>query len=664
MSKVFEMIDDLQAKILAEGEESKKMYQEFAEFCEDRSAELNNGIKEGKSQSAELKAIIEQETAQADSLTEKISELSSSVATNKADLKAATEIRNKEQKHFLTEEKELMEVVGTLSNALAILESEMKSGGASMMQINNAKTLSQALDTMVAASMFSAQDASRLTALVQAQQESEDGDENLNLGAPAASAYKSHSGGIVDVIANMKEKAETQLESARAKESDNQHNFNMLKQSLEDDIKFAGQELDEAKRDLAKSEEKKGDAQGDLEVTSKTRQESTNAEAQLHRDCMAKASEYEAEVNSRNEELKAIATAEKALKETTGGATKMVYGFRQVSLLQVDRSHLSTSTDLANFEVVRYIKDLSRKQKSAVLAQLAQRLSSAIRASNEIGEDPFAKVKAMIIDLIAKLEAESQDDATKAAYCQKEMTNASAKKGDTTSEYEKLTTSLDSMTSRSAKLTEEVATLKKSLSELASTQAEMDKIRKEEKALYIKQKGDLEKALDGVRLALKVLNEYYAGAASTSKANTSGGIISLLEVVESDFSKNLVEINSAEATAASEYEAETKENQIQKVAEQQDDKYKSREIVTLTKLIAEAKSDKSGVQDELDAVNDYLAKLKKQCTVMPASYEERKAKREAEIQGLKDALNILRDETVFVQRMSHRRALRGIKPHA
>jgi len=299
-----------------------------------------------------------------------------------------------------------------------------------------------------------------------------------------------------------------------------------------------------------------------------------------------------------------------------------------------------------------------------VLAQLAQRLSSAIRASNEIGEDPFAKVKAMIIDLIAKLEAESQDDATKAAYCQKEMTKASAKKGDTTSEYEKLTTSLDSMTSRSAKLTEEVATLKKSLSELASTQAEMDKIRKEEKALYIKQKGDLEKALDGVRLALKVLNEYYAGAASTSKANTSGGIISLLEVVESDFSKNLVEINSAEATAASEYEAETKENQIQKVAEQQDDKYKSREIVTLTKLIAEAKSDKSGVQDELDAVNDYLAKLKKQCTVMPASYEERKAKREAEIQGLKDALNILRDETVFVQRMSHRRALRGIKPHA
>lgn len=659
MSKVFEMINDFQAKIEKEGEESKKMYEEFAEFCEDRSAELNHDIKEGKSQVAELKATIDEETALAGSLTEKISELSSSIATNKADLKAATEIREKEKKDFLAEEKELLDAIDTLARAVGILEREMQSGGASMMQINSAKTLSQALEVMVSASMFSAQDASRLTAFVQSRQEAEDGDANLNLGAPAASVYKSHSGGIVETITDMKDKAETQLDGARAKEMESTHNFEALKSSLQDEMKFASEELDQAKRDLSESEEKKSDAQGDLDVTSKTLSENLQALHQLHNDCMTKATEYEAEMHSRSEELKAIATAEKILKETTGGATDMVYGFRQVSLLQTARTRLTTSADLGNFEVVHYIRDLSRKQNSASLAQFAQRLASAVRATDESGGDQFAKIKGMIRDMITKLEAEAKEDATKEAHCDKEMKKSNDKKADKTSENEKLTTKIDEMTARSAKLTEEVASLQKSLSELAHTQEQMDKIRKEEKALYIKQSGDLEKALEGVKLALKVLNEYYAKSESTSKANTSGGIVSLLEIVESDFSKNLAEINETEESAASEYEAETKENAVQKAAETQDEKYKSREIVTLEKLTAEAKSDRSSVQDELDAINEYLAKLKKECTVMPDSYEVRKAKREAEIEGLKSALETLKSETALLQRSANRKARHG-----
>jgi len=123
--------------------------------------------------------------------------------------------------------------------------------------------------------------------------------------------------------------------------------------------------------------------------------------------------------------------------------------------------------------------------------------------------------------------------------------------------------------------------------------------------------------------------------------------------------KNLAEINETEESAASEYEAETKENAVQKAAETQDEKYKSREIVTLEKLTAEAKSDRSSVQDELDAINEYLAKLKKECTVMPDSYEVRKAKREAEIEGLKSALETLKSETALLQRSANRKARHG-----
>ena len=47
---------------------------------------------------------------------------------------------------------------------------------------------------------------------------------------------------------------------------------------------------------------------------------------------------------------------------------------------------------------------------------------------------------------------------------------------------------------------------------------------------------------------------------------------------------------------------------------------------------------------ELDAVLAYLDKLKPQCEVKVPSYEERKAAREQEIEGLKNALDILADD--------------------
>merc|ERR1719165_3065 len=117
------------------------------------------------------------------------------------------------------------------------------------------------------------------------------------------------------------------------------------------------------------------------------------------------------------------------------------------------------------------------------------------------------------------------------------------------------------MTAKSAKLKEEVATLQRELSELAKAQAEMDKVRAEEKAIYDKNSAEMEKGIKGVKLALKVLNEYYAkeGKAHSSADGAGSGIIGLLEVCESDFTKGLAEMTSVEETAVSEYDRASKE---------------------------------------------------------------------------------------------------------
>merc|ERR1719335_1867727 len=115
---------------------------------------------------------------------------------------------------------------------------------------------------------------------------------------------------------------------------------------------------------------------------------------------MTKASDFEAETTSRGEELKAISEAKKIIQEATGAA------MAQTSFLQL------TETNSVNFQAVRFVRDLARKQRSPALAQLAKRMATAVRFGSRSGSDPFEKVKGLIADMIAKLEEEGEADAT------------------------------------------------------------------------------------------------------------------------------------------------------------------------------------------------------------------------------------------------------------
>merc|ERR1719310_1614282 len=363
IEKILQMIGDLQAKVIAEGADAQKTYDEYAEWCEDRSTKLGFEIKTGKADVEEFKATIEEEVSTIGALEAKIEELSNDIQTAEADLAAATKIREKEASDFAAEEKELTEVLDMLERATSILSKEMAKSGASMLQLKSASSITEALSVMVQASVLSSADASRLTALVQTSNE----DEDSSMGSPAAAVYEGHSDGIIGTLEGLTEKAEGQLDKARKTESTAVQNYQMLKQSLTDEMKFANKDMDKAKKDLAASQEKKAGAQGDLDVTSKDLAEDIATKSTLHQDCMSAAEEFELTTKSRGEELNALATAKKVIQESTGGAAGQSYGLNQVSLLQVDRMHVSSRVDLANFEAVRFIRDLARKSKSPAL---------------------------------------------------------------------------------------------------------------------------------------------------------------------------------------------------------------------------------------------------------------------------------------------------------
>merc|ERR1719327_2397792 len=226
--------------------------------------------------------------------------------------------------------------------------------------LQSAGSIVQALGAMVQASALSSADATRITALVQSSQGSDDD----ALGAPDAAVYTSQSGNIVDTLEDLLDKAEDLLADARKKETTALNSFSLLKQSLEDSIKFATKDDASAKKGLAESSEKKAAAEGDLDMTTKDLAADTTSLADLNEDCMQKAQDFEAATASREGELKALAEAKKAISDMTPAADTLEYGLNQVSFMQIGRAKLSTGVDLANFEAVRIVRELARKHNA------------------------------------------------------------------------------------------------------------------------------------------------------------------------------------------------------------------------------------------------------------------------------------------------------------
>merc|ERR1719433_2031050 len=157
-----------------------------------------------------------------------------------------------------------MDCLDTLERAIGILTKEMEKNPAALAQIDTSSTqrLVQTLGAVIDVAGFAGADKTKLVALVQSQQGSQDDDE---LGEPAAAAYKSHSSGIIDVLEDMKEKAESELKDLRNEETGSQHNYDMLKQSLDDQMAADTKDMEDEKAGKAEAEEGKATAEGDLE---------------------------------------------------------------------------------------------------------------------------------------------------------------------------------------------------------------------------------------------------------------------------------------------------------------------------------------------------------------------------------------------------------------
>jgi len=663
------MLNDLKVNVEKDGVKQGKAYDEFYAWCQEVTGENLHALKLDDERKEQLQAAIKKYFAEIEQSGEAISDEAKAIAQAIAEGKNAKDLREKQHADFLTAEKDLVGSIDMLARAIAVLQKEMQKGSAAFAQISNDKAmgLMQVFSSLTDAAALSASDKSKLLALVQAQQ----GDEEM--AAPASEVYSSKSGGILDMLADMKEKAENQLSDTRKGEQQARYVFNELVAALKAQREADEKDKANEEQDKAEATEDKAEAEEDLAGNTKVLDVHTDAYRKTKAQCMQTANDHEASQKSRKEELKVIAEATKILQEQASGAGARTYSFLQEASHQQVKLH--STTDLVHLEVVTLVKDMAKKHHSAALAQLASRISSVVQLGAAHGEDVFSRIKGLIKDLIAKLEQEAKNAASEKAYCDEQMTETNVKKSDLEDALAKIKAQLDQKSATFADVQDDLAEAQQELATLAKEQKELDKIRDDEHSAFIEAKTDLENGLEGVRKALQLLRDYYNedkedGASEPSEApvflqsarqpappdvthaksgGAAGGIMEILEMTESDFAAGLAKAQTEESDSQREYDEATKENEVVRETLETDVKMKTKEYKTLEKTISQLSSDSDSLSTEQAAVLEFDAKLRDRCVAEPETYAEVKRRRDAEITGLKEALEILKTEAAFLQ---------------
>merc|ERR1719159_1547859 len=571
--------------------------------------------------------------------------LDSDISGFQAEMQAATEIRDKEKADYKVEHTDLSESVDAVSRAVNVVKKQAGSKAQAMMQlkvVSNLRRLPKQAQRGLQAFLQSGQDP-----------------EGLSVTAPEAAAYEFQSDGIVDMLEKLKDKFEEERNTCEKEEMEKKHAYSMMMQDLQDEIERATAEKGRKVKSKATREEDAAGFKGDLADTTADKEADEKHLSDMVSGCSQKSEDFEARQKLRSEELVALEKATEILKsgDVSGAGEDYLPTLVQTPSFAMLRASQG-GTELLQERVSQFLKDKADSIHSRRLSLLATR----------VAEDPFAKVKKMIKDLIIRLMEEANQETEHKGWCDAELSVNKVTREKKTEGVNTLTAQAEQLTADIAKLTQEVADLPAEVTALDKAVAEATAIRTEEKAKNAATIADAKEAQVAVSQALAVLKEFYAKAAEATAlvqqpsamddapetfttgykglGAESGGVVGMIEVIASDFSRLESDTTSAEEQAAAEYKEFMNDSEVDKAMKTTDADNKEKTITRKSGDLTETKKDLKGTQEELDAALAYYDKLKPSCVASGVSYDERVARREEEIQSLKEALKILSGEDI------------------
>jgi len=630
VEKVLELMNSMLEKGKKEKHEEQVAFAGYKQFCDDTTTEKNRAISEANDKIGVLNADIEKAVATIQKLTEEIAELEEDVSIWEGDIKASTKVREIEKADYDKTHADYSESVDALGRAIKVLsEKNVNTAQASLIQVKSMNLIPAAAKSAIDA--FLQQDP-----------------ELLEQSPPEANAYEGQSSGIVEMLDKLLDKFIEERTQLEKEEMNAKHAYDMLLQDLKSQIAQSTSDRDEKAEFKAETMQAKADAESDVEDTTSTRDADIKYLADLTATCAQKSSDFDNRQQLRAEEIEAI---EKAIDIIGSGAVAGSAEKHLPGMLQTGHSfaQLRSTGDGAQARVARFLQSKSELLGSRVLSLVAQRIES----------DPFVKVKKMIKDLITKLMEEANEESEHKGWCDQELSTNEQTRKEKTAGVEALHSQIDELEASIAKLTEDMADATQAIADLDAAMVKATDLRTAEKAKNTETIQDAAEAQTAVAKALSVLKDFYAKAATATSftqqkedptifeseykgmQSSNGGVVGMLEVIESDFARLEADTKSAEASAAKEHEEFMDDSSSDKASKATDIEHKTAKKQDESQALQTAQEDLAGTQEELDAALQYFDKLKPSCVDAGVSYEDRVARREEEIESLKQALEIL-----------------------
>jgi len=648
VQKVIQLMQDMLAKGKAMKMDEEVKFAAYKQFCEGTAEEKKNGIADAEAEIEDLQAAIQKAESDAASLAEDIAGLDNDIAGWESDAKEAKAMREKEAADYAKTHAEYEESLDALERALIVLKKQpadvaqgfFQGDAFSLLQEVARKRRIPASAKRVLVSFLALKETSR--------------QDPLAVSAPQASAYENQSGGVVEMLENLMDKFMEEKRDLEKDEMGAEHASKLMIMELKDSVSAAESMRGEKAKIKAQREETAAAAKGDLAATTSSKAEDTEYLEDLNAQCEQKSNDFQERQKLRAEELEAIQKAIEIISSPDVAGNSEKHLSLAQSSFALRASKASVKLDPTRQEVVAYLQHKAVHLNSRNLNLLAEQMEA----------DPFGKVKKMIDGMITKLLEEANEEADHKGWCDKEMGVNAQTRDDKTEEVNTLSAEVDKLKADIMKLATQIADLATAIGEIDGAVANATEIREAEKQKNKETIEDAEAAQTAVGQALAVLKDFYKKAATATAlvqatpeeeapetfdepyqgmGGASGGVVGMMEVIQSDFSKLEAETTAAEEEAAKEYDRLMAESKKDKAVKTADMDYKKKSKTSAESDLQDSESDMKGAQKELDAALVYYEKLKPTCVAQPEPYEERVAKREAEIESLRTALKILSD---------------------
>eukprot|EP00746_Dinoflagellata_sp_MGD_P167621 gnl/MRDRNA2_/MRDRNA2_98403_c0_seq1.p1 gnl/MRDRNA2_/MRDRNA2_98403_c0~~gnl/MRDRNA2_/MRDRNA2_98403_c0_seq1.p1 ORF type:complete len:1374 (-),score=416.23 gnl/MRDRNA2_/MRDRNA2_98403_c0_seq1:2-4123(-) len=426
-------------------------------------------------------------------------------------------------------------------------------------------------------------------------------------------------------------------------EGERRRAFEKQSSDLRDIISTADETQDTKRADLGGKQEELATAEASLR---KAKTMSEDAKALLEKttnDCKERRATFQKKAEVRRQEEKAMKKAIEILSEHVEE-----HGSEHAdTMLLAKADHMQSQRSPGAEAQIVFLRRAAVSLHSKTLTDLSERASRVLQGGTE---DPFLEVKAMIQQLIEQMLQKAAEETTQKAYCDEELAKNEHTHTRLDREIRDSKIKVLELGAGMHKLKKEMKVTTSHLKQFREERAFDDEARRNASARNLAEANETQAAAKAVGAARVVLEEFMANNSAPDFATFMGasGLGTALQILK-DIQKQNADASAAaknsESAEARAYHERSMERNSTIIAAESDLNNANTTLSDYNNSRLDTLSELNHSLEQLDDTKQRKEELRPACLEESPSYEERKREREEEIAALREALDILPEES-------------------